>query len=99
MLSQVKFRSFAKLLFFLDPQPEDRLLVLGCDAGSCVMASALLYDLGQIQAVESMQARSATNDNDTRPRVRCFYPLSGAVDAFSLLIGWQREENLFCRLY
>lgn len=61
MASQVKFRSFAKLLFFLNPQPEDRLLVLGCGAGTCVMASALLHDLGQIQAVDSSQARTAKN--------------------------------------
>lgn len=59
MTFQVKFRSFAKLLFFLDPQPEDSLLVLGCGAGACVMASALLYELGKIQAVDSNQARTA----------------------------------------
>lgn len=59
LVTQVKFRSFAKLLFFLDPRPEDHLLVLGCGAGACVIASALLYDLCQIQAVDSIQARNA----------------------------------------
>lgn len=58
-VSQVKCRSFAKLLFFLNPQPEERLLVLGCGAGTCVMASALLYDLGRIQGVDPVQARTA----------------------------------------
>eukprot|EP00903_Cladosiphon_okamuranus_P008399 g8075.t1 len=53
---EVKFRSFAKLFFFLDPQPEDRLLVLGCGAGACVLASALLYELGKIRAVDAMQS-------------------------------------------
>eukprot|EP00752_Nemacystus_decipiens_P012128 g10753.t1 len=53
---EVTFDSFSRLLVFLDPTPEDRILVLGCGAGSCVVASALLYDVGQIRAVASFQA-------------------------------------------
>lgn len=59
-VSQVKFSSFAKVLFFLEPPlaSEDRLLILGCGAGACVMTSALLYRLNQIQGMDLMQART-----------------------------------------
>ncbi|CAM9347480.1 unnamed protein product [Ectocarpus sp. 13 AM-2016] len=52
-ISQVHFRSFAKLLFFLEPRPtpDDRLLVLGYGTGVCVLAAALLYDLRRIQGI------------------------------------------------
>lgn len=52
-LIQVHFRSFAKLLFFLEPRPtpDDRLLVLGYGAGVCVLTAALLYNLCQIQGI------------------------------------------------
>lgn len=61
---QVKFHSFAKLLFFLRPTPEERLLVLGCGAGNSVMASALLYRWHQIQGMDLMQARAMPRMRD-----------------------------------
>ena len=52
------FLSFAKTLFFLKPSSEERLLVLGCGAGICVMASALLYDLQEIRGMDLKEASS-----------------------------------------
>ena len=55
---QVEFLSFAKTLFFLKLSSEDRLLLLGCGAGTCVMASALLYDLREIRGIDLKEASS-----------------------------------------
>ncbi|CAM9709258.1 unnamed protein product [Ectocarpus fasciculatus] len=54
---QVHFSSFAKLLFFLEPRPapNDRLLVLGYGAGVCVLTTALLYNLHQIQGISVVE--------------------------------------------
>lgn len=56
----MKISSFAKVLFFLEPRvsSQDKLLVLGCGAGACVMAGALLYSLDQIQGMDLMQVRT-----------------------------------------
>lgn len=59
---QVDFRSYAKLLFFLEapPAPDDTFLVLGHGVGTCVVASALLYNMRHIQGVDIMQVRATT---------------------------------------
>ncbi|CAM9190602.1 unnamed protein product [Discosporangium mesarthrocarpum] len=53
--SEVEVLSFARLLYFLSPTPEDQLLILGCGGGRSVLVSALLYPLRGVQGMDLVQ--------------------------------------------
>ncbi|CAM9522870.1 unnamed protein product [Scytosiphon promiscuus] len=67
---KVQFRSFAKLLGFLEPPPapQDCLLVLGHGVVSCLIAGALLYNMHSIQGVDLMQG----SNNEARELLSVF---------------------------
>lgn len=82
----MEFLSFAKTLFFLKLSSEDRLLLLGCGAGTCVMASALLYDLREIRGIDLKEASSFLMMH-SMPRVclRSYFAVVGGCSSIGLL--------------